>query len=924
MIRAIVVVLVTAVLVAGATTPPTAQAAPTDGNTVTLEVVAGTLSDADAIEHIARGMGGLVLGTAPTVVLVRIPTAERGAFIDVVHRSGAVVREPAQVDVRPESAAENTPEQFGPTTTNADSLLNALAWHAEGYTGNGVRIGIIDYFDVTRYWNVAEHGPKPVAGSTARCFKMGGNCTNEFFDGANLGGEDHGVAIVEVIRDIAPDAQIFIGQATTLSDYRALIDWFASKGVHIINRSLGSRYDGPGDGRGPLDEMAADATRRGMTWVNSGGNNGESRYYRNAVRMSGSRVAFGPSGNDTFLQFRGCVQLAGVRWATDWDKPPSARSNYDAYLWDSPLSDPAGGTIVDSSVLDQAAGASPLEHLGESRCPTPGKSLFLEVRHVSGDTNDVLEVTDYGAGFAEYAQVKHSASVPIVDSDDPGVIAVGSIDPPSGTAIAKYSSQGPTNDGRIAPDVTAVSRFPTQVFGTFAGTSASAAAVSAGAALLLDADVAVAGHPLAAVIRHISIDRGATGPDNVYGHGQFILPEPPDPSAVDQTPSTFVSLDVPNRVLDTRPDRAIGPPSLVGQVWRGEILDLPIVAEAGLPTDQVSAVAINVTSVAPDRASHIQVMPTNAAEVGAFSNLNVDKPGQVRANFSIVPVGADGSISIYSIADGNVIVDLLGWFNKSPNPTAAGRFVELPNAQRVLDSRHKAPIAPLRSGEIRNIPLPSGVDPKLIDALVVNVTATNVTQAGWVQAIPAGRSGAAGATSTLNVTPGDSVANAAIVPIGPNGAALTSFFLKGGRADVIVDVTGYITSDAASATSTGRYVAVRPDRAFDSRRQGGALRDRQQVVVDAKQVGLPGSARGVVWNVTAAATARPGHATGWAATVSKPSTSLLNWSGGGQIRAAGAITAVSNGRSRFEVEDGPVNAPGALTHLVVDVFGYFT
>ncbi len=264
------------------------------------------------------------------------------------------------VDIRPESVdhdmIERLVEQFGPTSGAQVELINADAWHTAGIDGSGVRIGVIDFFDVDRYWDESEHGPRPVAHATAICFDSGADCTADFFDGVDEGGEDHGVAVVETILDVAPGAEILIGQALTVDDYRRLVDWFIERDVDVISRSLGSRYDGPGDGRGPLDEVAADAVDRGILWVNSAGNNGRSKYYRHPVRLLGDRVAFGPSGDETFLRFTGCIALGGIRWAHDWDLPPSQRTDYDAYLWESPTGDPTGGSIVDSSRQRQRFG----------------------------------------------------------------------------------------------------------------------------------------------------------------------------------------------------------------------------------------------------------------------------------------------------------------------------------------------------------------------------------------------------------------------------------------------------------------------------------------------------------------------------------------------------------------------------------------
>ena len=902
---------------------------PVTADVVTVEVLLDDETDRIALVEQVTDEGGVVLAEAPGVVLVEVPDTAVGDIDDIGSTSDVVVREPVSVDVRPEHVPD-TPtalvewlERFGPTTGGAEGYIGADAWHAAGYTGAGVKIGVIDFFD-TKYWDTAEHGPLPVAGTTARCVALGADCSAEFFDGNDLGGERHGVAIVEILRDVAPDAEILIGQAATTADYQILVDWFAARGVQVISRSLGSRYDGPGDGRGTLDDIAASAAARGITWVNSGGNNGERRYYRQPARLSGSYVAFGPSGTDTYLDFRGCVQLGGIRWAADWDLPAAQRSDYDAYLIEAPAGSPAAGTVVATSTADQRAGARPIELFESGYCPSPGNRLYLRLRWVGGDTSDdVIEVTDYGTGIAEYTQAPYSASVPIVDSDDVGVIAVAAIDPPFGSNVATYSSQGPTNDGREAPDLAAPSGFSSVVYGsTFSGTSAAAPVVAGAAALVLDAGLAAGGRPLGAYLRNQTVDRGDPGVDNRFGHGQFALPTPPGSAGIDGRPAVFEPLAVPRRVLDTRTDQAIGPIDLIGELWPGETLELPIVTAADLPAGSVTAVVVNIVSAAADRRSHVQAFPTGSAELGAFSNLNIDRPGQTRANLAVVPVGDDGSISINSIARGHIVVDLLGWFRAESSAVAAGRFVELPRAQRVLDSRTASP---LTTGEVRTVPTPTGVDPTLVDAWVVTVTTARASSNGWVQAIPAGRTDVVGATSTLNVTAGEAVANAAIVPAGTDGRiALTSYFRNDGRADVIVDVTGYITSADAAPGTEGRFVAIRPDRAFDSRLSTGALADRQAVTVDARPVGVPATASGVVWNTTIAAASRPGHATGWAAGTPEPSTSLLNWSVPGSTRAASAIIAVTDGQSRFRVEDGPADATPPLGHLVVDAFGYFT
>ena len=817
--------------------------------------------------------------------------------------------------------------EFGPTQTEAVSLTRADTWHAAGIDGSGVKIGVIDFFDVTLYWDTAEHGPAPVAGTTAKCFHKGGDCTSMFYDGIDVGGERHGVAVVEVIRDMAPGAQIYIGQASTAADYRLLVDWFAARGVKVLSRSLGSRYDGPGDGRGALDDVAAYAAGRGMVWINSAGNNAIDRYYRHPVRLvDGPRrlVAFGPTGTTTRLRFNGCVALGGVRWANDWDVPPAERTDYVVRLIRS-NGDPDDEVVVEVSDFDQSAGAPPLEHILGNHCANAMGSLYLEVEHKRGDiTGDVLEILDYGWGISQFTQAEYAASTSIVDSKVPAVVAVGAIDPPSSGTIGGYSSQGPTNDGRVAPAVAAPAGFPNSVFVTFAGTSAAAAVVSGGAALLLDAGLAEPGNSLGQLIRNTTIERGSPGPDNVYGHGEFRLPAPPTPNGAAAPPSSFVPNDAPVRILDTRPATRIGPGG--GRFWAGEIRKLPIVGTAGIPAEGVTAVALNVAVVDAEGPGWLQVLPMGEATVGAYSNVNTDGPHQTRANFVVVPVAADGSISLHATTVTDVIVDLLGWFTADPPSGAAGRFVPLPNAQRALDTRLE-PGGPLVAGTSRRVRWPLGVDHRDIAALVVTVTGAGATSEGWLQAYPGDRPSVMATTSTVNMTAGSIVANTAIVPVGGTGVAITGNFAGGGSSHVVVDIVGYMTTTDASQVSGGLFVPLRPNRAFDSRLGTGDLAERQMVTIDAEDapgVSVPDTATGVIWNLTSVLAHRAGWTRGWAPGAAEPPTSSSNWSLPGETRAAAAVTAVTAGRMHVRMDDGEADLRGPVAGLVVDVFGYFS
>ena len=898
-----------------------------------------------------RALGGIVTGAIPGEVVQATLAPSRIADLAAIPEVREA-RSPRRVNQRPQP-------NFGPTTGQEVGVTNAAAWHTAGIQGALVRVGIIDYFDMS-WWNPAEHGPVPtLANGHAFCADTTGLvpslCTlaGEIDSSQGL---DHGVAVAEIVKDMAPQAEIFIATVGSVSDLMAAVNWFAVSGVSIITRSLGSAWDGPGDGSGPLDAVVDAAAAYNMVWFNSAGNEAVDHYLKRSVPTNlgaNQYVDFddGP-GVDTWLRIdRGspqsscfCVWFDGIRWSTDWyvtDKTDYAIEFWQPTTLSAPgLTNPhanpgafdvtpipvnpfgAAIHVVDSA---QVFGADPIEASDLSFFPSQ-PFVYLRMKRNGftsvGAMPDVVEIALAGGAIEQgYASAAGSASGPVVDSRNPSLLAVGAVDIATSPAIAYYSSQGPTPDGRIKPDIAAPACFYSTIFGScFQGTSASSPAAAGMAALLLGHGLAVRGDPLAALVRHLTIDRGPPGPDNAFGVGEIQLPAPPS-IPVSTSASKYVPLAAPTRILDTRPTDHVGPATLLGPYPNFAVVDLRVAGVAGVPGN-ATAVAVNITSTDSNRLHYVQALPTLGGAIGATSTLNISTVTAPSPNFAIVSLGDGGRISLFIPPGGNVIVDLLGWFEPTGGAAAsAGRFVAI-DPERWLDSRSTAPAEtpagvgwPRRvtSGETAVVVRPpsSAVPATGVAALVLNVTSTDSTQPGFLRAQPAGATGLL--YSTVNYLPGSSTANTVIVPVGANGA-VSVFALQ--PTHIVVDVAGYFTSSESVPSTSGLFMPVAPSRVYDSRITGGAFGSGELRATSfvTPSTAVPSTAVGVSANLTVTQPGAPGFLRVFPTSV--PATSNVNYSIG-QTVANGALFKLSpDGAATAQM-----SAPG---HVIIDINGYFT
>jgi hypothetical protein len=202
-----------------------------------------------------------------------------------------------------------------------------------------------------------------------------------------------------------------------------------------------------------------------------------------------------------------------------------------------------------------------------------------------------------------------------------------------------------------------------------------------------------------------------------------------------------------------------------------------------------------------------------------------------------------------------------------------------------------------------------GVPATGASAVVLNVTATEATKAGFLTVWPGG---AVPSISSVNVAEGQTVPNLVTVQVGSDG--FISVFSSGGT-HVLVDVMGYYSTTDKSEKG-GRYQAVALQRAADTRNTGGAVPAGSTLNVPiAGQWGVPTGATAAVLNLTVAGVARGGFTTVYPGGTGRPITSNLN--SAGEDRANQAIVKLgADGSVDVYSENG--------SQIIVDVAGYFT
>ena len=235
----------------------------------------------------------------------------------------------------------------------------------------------------------------------------------------------------------------------------------------------------------------------------------------------------------------------------------------------------------------------------------------------------------------------------------------------------------------------------------------------------------------------------------------------------------FITVDAGTRVLDTR--SGIGAPKQ--KVGPGGVVTLDI----GSRYYGATAVLLNLTATDSDSSSWVGAYP-GGTSLRTTSDLNF-AAGETTPNLVLVPVGADGTISLYNHTGH---VDLIADVQAYLLPNRGMSFFPV-TPFRALDTRTgtggpKGALGARRS-VAASVAGTHGV-PVSARNLLLNLTATDVTGNTWLGLMVPGDTPPT--TSVLNVAAGQTRPNAAVAP----GADL-GVYNSSGSVDVIADVNGY-------------------------------------------------------------------------------------------------------------------------------------
>ena len=355
---------------------------------------------------------------------------------------------------------------------------------------------------------------------------------------------------------------------------------------------------------------------------------------------------------------------------------------------------------------------------------------------------------------ARLLDTRQSAAVPAGATLTVGVAGHAGVPADASAATVNITAVTPTGTGNVAVYPTGGARPTTSVLNLITGqTVAGSTLVALGGATGAISVINNSNHPLQLIVDVTGYTRAGAG----------------------RAAGAYRSVD-PTRLLDTRKTTPVPALGSVDVAVHGSSVDA---------SSDAAAAAITVTAVSAAGPGNLVAYPSGGARPTA-STVNLIT-GQTVANSAVVPVGANGKITVHNDSNKavNVLVDITGYFVNG-TPALSGTFVPVTPA-RLLDTRTSGAIAALGTRPVTVAGIPAG------GASIVFGNVTGVVPTGPGYLVTYAASGSRPGVSSVNLFPGQTVANLSVTTIGSNGQIVIGDQSQQ-AVNALFDVAGYVRS----------------------------------------------------------------------------------------------------------------------------------
>jgi subtilisin family serine protease len=461
----------------------------------------------------------------------------------------------------------------GGTVTAGDTVIRTDALRSQfGLTGGGIKVGVIS------------DGVDSAAQAQAS-----GNLPSTLHVLSNDEGGDEGTAMLEIVHDIAPGAELFFhDHGSSIISFNQAVDDLVDAGCTVI-------VDDVAWPREPFFEDGTIATHiasllssRQLVYITATGNYAR-QHYQGAFDDDGDGFHdFSGTGSSTPFLYASIPAGSKLQVVLQWNEAfGSASDNFDLYVVDADTATVLGGSTVTQNGDDDPLEAFVVTNTGMDR------DVAIVVRHRGGTGGArTLEVYAYPANGAAVVNRNLVTADGIYGHQAvKEVIAVGAVAASNPGQIEAFSSNGPvthffpTPAVIQKPDVCAPDRVAVSGAGgfktTFVGTSAASPHVAGLLALVWSGRPSLTADELRSALYRSAVDLGDPGRDSVYGYGRvegvamqaLVGTGSATPTTVTTTtlPTTVTTMTLPMTVTTTSAPTAPTTVSTVAPTTTGSV-----------------------------------------------------------------------------------------------------------------------------------------------------------------------------------------------------------------------------------------------------------------------------------------------------------------------------------------------------------------